>query len=843
MLTPAEFRLKVSRFELLCQFELTWGEAQCITARHPYPPNLDQLYQDWQQAYLNFYQTWPLPGQPIQLAQPTPQPAPPPMRAKLVQSGEIKPQLDWRTRLCDAETALLQEFHDWLCQGALREIRKTLTQAACGLEIEWVELFLTCDPSDLVRLPWENWQISDEFTATDKIRLVRVPSSIRSSPAAPRTRWKRARILAICCDDIGLNLNQEKQILKSLEPLVSVQIIGWDNSSQPTSQAPDPANLRQQVLEAITDPAGWDILFFAGHSDETQFTSGRLSIAPNAEITITELQPYLTTAKNHGLQLAIFNSCSGLQIADALIDLGLNDVIVMRERIHSNVAQAFLVQFARSLRAYNDAHAALLEARQCLLNRRLDYPSAYLVPSLFRRPGVPAFALNPPNWRQGLDWLLPKPQESIALLLCLCLSIWPWLQTELLNQRELVQAWYRQLTHQVELYPAPDLALVRIDDASIQQDREGEQIMAGSVFPISQQYMGRLVTALANRNMHVIGIDYVMDDPDPRGAENSMMLAQSIQEATKQGSRFVFAKILNPNSSIWMQTLPEITQGSLEAPAIRSLGDDFHMPLQSNFDPSLSLPFSYWLSWLHRSQVRGEDVPHLPQVYRLPLSERLDALAGRFSLYPMWFHAVTDFSIPPEQIYREIPAWKLLVPNTGSLSDLPLTAIITAGGYPEAGIAQTDNGVGYVENFPPPKAMQHWYGRQPETRYRQMTGGEHLGYLFHHFLRQRFVIPVPNLLMVLLAAAMGKLTLIALQRQHASSSQNMKQTMSSIFVQQDSKNLKNLLYLCTGTVFYILLSLQLYISATAILLPISLPIAIFWAYLLPEISNSRPVAK
>ena len=47
MLTPAEFRLKVSRFELLCQFELTWGEAQCITARHPYPPNLDKLYQDW----------------------------------------------------------------------------------------------------------------------------------------------------------------------------------------------------------------------------------------------------------------------------------------------------------------------------------------------------------------------------------------------------------------------------------------------------------------------------------------------------------------------------------------------------------------------------------------------------------------------------------------------------------------------------------------------------------------------------------------------------------------------------------------------------------------------------
>lgn len=805
MLTPDQFWLKVSRFETTCRFELTWDKSNCITSFHAYPPELELLYQDWQQAYLSYYQTWHPPQNHAQA-----------LRAHLQTSGSIDPKIDWRTQLKETEMLLLQAFQGWLAEAALRAIRQALAEAARRSETG-LELYLTCESADLVRLPWEQWQISEDPTTLAKIQLVRTPSSIRSDAVPSPDRWRRIRILAICCDDIGLNLSQEKQILKSLEPLVSVEILGWGSS--PLERASD---LRQQIFTRITDPAGWDMLFFAGHSDETKATSGKLAIAPNAYITIAELKPYLTIANHQGLQLAIFNSCSGLQIAKALIDLGVNEVIVMRERIHSEVAQQFLVQFAAGLRAYKTADVALREAVALL--RQSDYPSAYLVPSLFRRPGVASFALTPPSWRQAVGWLLPKRRQALALLACLCLCLWPGFQIGLLDQREWVQAEYRQLTHQIPNW-GDDLALVRIDDASIQQDKQNQQIMHGMAFPVSQQYIGELIKVLAAQNVGVIGIDYVMDDPDPRGAEHTIFLSETIQQATQNGSQFVFAKVLNPNSSIWMQSLPEITQGNLAAPAIRAIGDDFHMPLQSNFDASLGLPFSYWLSWLHRAQAAEAPAPHWPQINRLPLSELLDAWVGQLSLYPMWFHAITDFSMPPEQIYREIPAWKLLEPAASLSADwpkLPSSAIITAGGYPEAGIAQTDNGIGYLENFTPPKAMQHWYGRQPETRYRQMTGGEHLAYLFSQFLHQRFVIPVPNLLMVLLAAAVAKLALTLFPAKS-------RYRRSDPFVDQAS-----ILCLSAGTILYSLLSLQLYISA-AILLPIFLPLTLLWLYLLPEL--------
>jgi hypothetical protein len=281
------------------------------------------------------------------------------------------------------------------------------------------------------------------------------------------------------------------------------------------------------------------------------------------------------------------------------------------------------------------------------------------------------------------------------------------------------------------------------------------------------------------------------------------------------------------------------------------VGDNFHLPLQSNFgSPDLSL--SYWLVWFHHACVEQSTdgcavltfdqqsalahryaATHLPQLYRPRLGEMLDSFTAPLSIYPLWFHAITDFSIPPEQAYREIPAWKLLEPaaepdavadTAAVLANLAnQTALITAGGYPAAGLSPNDNGAGYVENFLPPQAMRYWYSRDPELRYRRMTGGEHLGYVFHHFLNRRFVVPVPDLLMVGLAAVVGKLVAMRLQNRAWSSS-----------TRQLSLRSPSLLYLVGGTLAYGLISFQLYISA-AILLPILLPAITVWAYVLPRL--------
>jgi hypothetical protein len=818
------FRLKVSRFDALCQFELTWGEGQSLIARLNYPLILDQLYQEWQQAYLNFYNSKrhipdPLPSEPS------------PLRARAVTSGTVQPVVDWQAELIDAETALLREFQIWLWQGELREISRAIAVASRQLiegTDQKIDILLTCDPLDLVRLPWETWEITDDLAATGRIRIARSPINIRAeSMINKRPRWKRARILAICCDDVGLNLSREKQILKSLEPLVSVTLVGWSTDTQQSL-----TQVRQDMIDAITDEQGWDILFFAGHSDETRMAGGRLAIAPNASITIEELRPYLAIAKNHGLQLALFNSCSGLQIAESLIDLGLNQVVVMRERVHNQVAQEFLVQVARSLAAFKDVQEAVQEATQLFLNlnsrKRLQYPSAYLVPSLFRRPGAPLFRLTPPsNLRYWMGVLLPQKRYELgAVSLIALLSLLPPVQTALLNQRSLIQAQYRQITKQFDGNP-PELALIRIDDESINRDRND----IGNPNPMSHRYIGRLIERLDQLNVKVIGIDYLLDRPDP----NSDFLAERVRQATNRGVQFVFAKTPTNNGG-WLQTPTEITDSrNINADAVRAQTTDFHIPLQVKaLEPAL--PFSYWLVWLHRvciqspsfsctqasvdqqeSTATDYSLQHLPQIHQSLFSSFAYGLGGQ-----TWLHAITDFSIPPHQAYTEIPAWKLLHdPNMPKLRRLPQQSVmIVSGGYQEAGLVPADN----VENFTPPAAMQYWYlQHNPQNPYRRMTGGEHMGYLFHHFLHQRLVMPVPDFWMVLLAAVAGKLILFRLQNRFIKRS-------TAVFIGVG------------GTLAYVLFSLQLYISTFAILIPVILPSAMFWVYVLPVLWKKKPIS-
>lgn len=833
--THTSFNLEVSRFGAICQFKLTWGQQQSLTARIDYPPGLDTLYQDWQQAYLNHYQS------KQQLADPTASESaePSPLRARAVSSGGVTPTIDWQARLIEAETPLLRGFQNWLEQGELRDIRKTIAAASRQLEEssdQKIDVCLICDPLDLARLPWETWEITDDLAAIGKIRIARSPSTIRAEAVTlARPRWKRARILAICCDDVGLNLSQEKQILRSLEPLVQVEFVGWATHANQTVE-----QVRQEILEAIKDTQGWDILFFAGHSDETQMTGGRLAIAPKTSLTIQELKPYLTIAKEQGLQLAMFNSCSGLRIAESLIDLGLNQVVVMRERIHNQVAQEFLVQFALSLKGYKDVHEAMRDATQLLSNshKRIHYPSAYLVPSLFRRPGSPLFRLTQPDWRQWLSALLPKkPYELIAVSLLSVISLLPPVQLGLLDQRVLVQAWYREATHQIEAN-RPELALIRIDDESINKDRD----IIGDPNPMSHQYISQLIQRLSDQNVKVIGIDYLLDRPD----QNSSVLAKAIKQATDRDTHFVFSKTPSNNGG-WLQTPVEIADPrNIHADAVGSQGSDFHIPLQIERSQR-GLPLSYWLIWFHRaciqrltpacerSSIAEQEAiatlyaqTNMPRLYQSRFSDAAYNIARQ-----LWFHPISDFSIPPEQIYTEIPAWKLLYqPNAPELANLSKqTALIASGGYDAAGLVEGDG----LETFVPPLAIQYWYLQQnPNNPHRKMTGGESLAYLFHHFLHQRLVIPVPDLLMVLIAAVVAKVAAISLQKRSKRFHQDMLPEFRSGLPRS-----RELLLFAGGSLAYALLSLQLYISALAILLPIVLPTLMFWSYLLPSLLRQK----
>lgn len=838
--SAAVFYLKVQRIEQFCLFELSWGQGQQLNVTLPYPETLSTLYEEWRTDYLNFYQTS--------------------LRGRVAENGTIAPPpVDWHAKLVQSEAKLLYEFHHWLRQGELFDIRSTIAQSVSegnrnsyqdrrnaeggkAQSSPFVEVFLTCNPLDLARLPWEAWEIGTEFARPSQIRIVRMPPNIHEKAIQPKSCRRRTRILAILGDDTGLDFKADKEAVRSLKSIADVHFVGW----QPGQ---DVGELKAQIIETIADERGWDVLLFAGHSNEADLIGGKLGIAPGVSLFLNEIEQSLLLAKERGLQFALFNSCNGLDIANALISLGLSQVAIMREPIHNNVAQEFLLRFLQRLAEYKDVHEAMLTACQYLkLDKHFTYPSAYLIPSLFRHPDAPQFRLKPFGIKETLKRWLPTPKEAIALTAFVLLSWQLPIQGNLLERRVLVQAMYRQLTHQVPTPKPPPVLLVQIDDDSLQKAK-----IPYPAVPMDRRYLAQLVDKAAALQAKVVGVDYLLDRPQTQ-KENDVKLAQSLRSAVEQqGTWFVFATTPNDTGG-WFEVLPELAQPNWSLQGdILVLGNHLKhltlVPMQKS-DPR-RVPFSYLLALASRLNTSSSQKLPQPQLqstndlhstlsayaYKTTGKDYRDVFSPKARLHPitnfayllrqMWMHPIIDFSIPPDRVYQPLPAWKFLESSATSLPQHPNhqpVVMIAPGGYSEAGVTELGE-----DNFPMPPALGYWNSQaNPGSGREKFTGGEAHAYMIHHFLNQRLVVPIPDLWLLGLAALLGKGAVLALEGNKGGSRKGKEKYMLFVF---PSGRSKWMLVMASATAIYGLVSLQLYITAE-VLLPLVVPTATFWTYIL-----------
>ncbi len=803
-----QFQLEVQQIERSCLFKLAWDKGQQISATLPYPDTLLALYQKWRKAYLSFYKTF--------------------IRARVVkpknEQGTIRLPQDWHRQLVQAEAQLLSEFHRWLRQEKLYEIRAKIASEGKNVAHNApIKLFLTCS-SELSRLPWETWELGSEFGCS--VAISRSPVNITNPTETPPKRRRKPRILAILGDDTGLDLTGDRDSLDSLKQVAEIELLTW----QP--QQPE-AEIKQQIQQSLTDKKGWEVLFFAGHSNETTITGGELGIAPTIALSVSEIAPQLKIAKANGLQFALFNSCSGLSIANSLIDLGLSQVAVMREPVHNRVAQVFLIQFLQALTNYQNVHQALITAGEYLKQKQnLTYPSAYLIPSLFCHPNAQPYQLEPWGWKQQLRKWLPTRTEAIALSALAVISLLPSVQNFLLEGRVLVQSIYRDVTGQIPAITTPPVLLVQIDERSIREAGISDP------HPMDRSYLAKIVDRLTRLEAQVIGIDYLFDRQQPA---KDHILARSVRNAiAKNDTWFIFAGIINkagteigvspntgiadPNWSLQGYTnalpqyikLPESTNCIDRCPFTYVLAISFALHRESLASslpqPKLNSPEDFRtqvINYLNQTETNSNTLAFLQQAQPHPFANFAQ------SLNRVWLRPIIDFSIPPDVVYDRLSAWKLLT-EPEELTNYTFNQqiiIIAPGGYPQAGVTPG------TDNFPVPLAVAYWRERLglASGSPHNFTGSEANAYMIHHLLTQRLVVPIPALWAIAVVAFLGKGFTLLLRKQYHQR-------------QQSAVGLTGV----TAISGLSLVGLQLYLSA-GILLPWLLPSATFlvyvWSYL------------
>ena len=326
-------------------------------ARLPAAPDLPVLYQRWQQAY------WQL-GLPYRLE-----------AIGGVTNVSHASELE-QCRLLSHQVR--ERVHHWLNGEDFRPIREKILEQLNPQDTARI-LLQTQDPL-LQRLPWYELEFFQRYRQAE----VGICLPCYQQVNYQGSRSEPVRILAVIGEATELNTQTDCKLLGDL-PNVAITVLQGPN--------------REAFNQELWDERGWDILFFAGHSqsrprEAADSARGEILLNECDRLTIPQLKHALKKAIDRGLNTAIFNSCDGLGLANDLADLHIPQVLVMREPVPDQVAHAFLKGFLRSFATGTAFYVAVREAREQLQGLESRFPCATWLPVI-----VQNLAEMPPTWR------------------------------------------------------------------------------------------------------------------------------------------------------------------------------------------------------------------------------------------------------------------------------------------------------------------------------------------------------------------------------------------------------------------------------------------------------------
>jgi energy-coupling factor transporter ATP-binding protein EcfA2 len=348
--------------------------------RLPSYPTIPNDYQGWRTNYLTLDKSWCGPV-----------------------SGKVGNKKGETIQLVQLAKESAKSFHvnftKWLNSTndkAFQSFKSKLYEKLENKSTE-IRVIIQTDNPLLKKLPWHEW---DLFAKTYSNAEVAIGATAFDKPISPVTSNK-LRILAILGNSEGIDIEKDRETLKSLEESPQVHIEFLDEPN------------RDEISDELWKD-NWNILFFAGHSS-SEDEKGYLYInnrTDDNKLTIEELKDGLREAIKRGLQLAIFNSCDGLKLAEDLADLNIPQVLFMREPVIDEVAQAFLKCFLEQFSQGESLYLAVRHARKQLSEKDFDnkFPGSSWLPVIFQNPTV-----IPPTWRELKGFLKPpNPYRALS---------------------------------------------------------------------------------------------------------------------------------------------------------------------------------------------------------------------------------------------------------------------------------------------------------------------------------------------------------------------------------------------------------------------------------------------
>ncbi len=216
------------------------------------------------------------------------------------------------------------ELNKWLTASEFSRVERSLrTKLSATAEITVV---IQASQRSIWQLPWYLWDFFTDYPLAVEVFSNPENTDVSNQLVSPNAK---VDILALFGTDPLLNLDRDFQCLKSLP---DVNLKSFETTSA------------QDIVDRLNLDAP-DILYLSGHGESVEYESeleGVIYLNPQITIEISTLKREIKKAVICGLQIAIFNCCSGLGIADRLRDANITYLIVMRAEIPNRIAQDFL---------------------------------------------------------------------------------------------------------------------------------------------------------------------------------------------------------------------------------------------------------------------------------------------------------------------------------------------------------------------------------------------------------------------------------------------------------------------------------------------------------------------